>query len=136
MKKVTLLLIIFGLVPAAYGYEPGWSAQTFYEAVNHCRASIAYPAATDYKNRGVEKGKPEGEMHEESLRMMPVFDAVATKGCFCTINEVAKDHVPSDYPNKVDLEQYMKVPRCQKALAQPMKEIMGDPKQMMEMRLK
>ncbi|WP_396621901.1 hypothetical protein [Marinobacter sp. W-8] len=130
------LVAVLPLSVSSAEYLDGWDSEPFYEAVNFCRSSIVYPGTQDYIGKAEESGTPSEQAREDALKTMPVLDSLATPICFCVVSEIAKDHAPSDYPESVDLEAYMQVPRCANAMKERMEWIQSNPEEVRSLRLR
>ena len=123
VKTIQIIAVTILLSQNSQAYESDWGPKEFYEAVNYCRTSIVLPAANDYKERGIKHGRQDTALDEEVLRMTPIFDYTATAGCFCVVNELAKDHPARDFPSRIDLEAYIQTPRCKAEFRAPISEL-------------
>lgn len=100
-------------------YLDGWTPENFYIEVAECKKSVVLPAAASYIKRGQEKKHEQHSLRNEAISMVPTFDAIATKVCYCAINEYAKDR-SFGYQIGDDIRNYMQTPRCKAELASVM----------------
>lgn len=107
-------------------YKDGWNGQNFFLEVAECKKAVVFQAAADYVKRGNEKKHEEGGLRNEVISMVPTFDAIASKVCYCALNEFAKD---KSFGEKigVDIQAYMQTPRCKAELRSTMETIKKDP---------
>lgn len=135
MKQLFFALAFtFVSVPclASSEYRDGWDVEKFYEAVNFCRKSIVFPQSQNFTNQALKNGETQDDATSKSIKMTPVFDRMVTDVCFCTANEVAKDNAPTAFPESVDIQAYMQIPRCKSAMEASVKDVMGDKRRINE----
>lgn len=131
MKRLSyaLLAACCGATPipaAAADYMDGWNPQNFFEEVAECKKAIVFPAAADYVKRGIEKKQGERSLRNEVISMVPTFEAIATKVCYCALNEFAKDK-PFGAKIGSDIAGYMQTPRCKAEMLSAMEDFKNAP---------
>jgi len=116
-------------------YRDGWNAENFYESVNFCRKSIVFPQSQDFITQAEKNGESPDVARNKAIKMSPAFDKIVTDVCFCTVNEIARDNSPGAFPDSVDIQAYMGIPRCKSAMEAAVQNVMGDKRKLRELML-
>lgn len=126
-KICGLALLVVGGVGNAAEYRAGWTAENFYLTATECKKAIVFPSAIDFVKRGQERHREEESLRNEVISMVPTFEAIATKACYCAVSEFAKDR-PYTPASLMEMQVYMQTPRCKAELGAAMATFKRDPK--------
>lgn len=120
------LLLVAGVSNAA-DYRAGWTAENFFLTTTECKKAIVLPSAIDFVKRGQAQHHEEESLRNEVISMVPTFEAIATKACYCAVSEFAKDR-PYASASLMEMQAYMQTPRCKAERGAAMVTFKKDPK--------